>query len=121
SPLVQTAHLSAAPGAWSSLIGRRRSRMAVQLAQLRRGQTLDVPSHAAPSILLVLAGAAQVRGHPLGPLSLATLDPTADGQVTATRPATLLLWVAPSARPSLQEKKRQGAHDERPDVDDDEE
>ena len=100
SPLVQPADLFAGSGAWSSLIGRRRSRIAVHVAKLQRGQTLDVPSQAAPSILLVLTGAAQIRGHSLGPLSLATLDPTADGQVTATKPSTLLLCVAPNARPS---------------------
>ena len=108
SPLVQTVHLSAAPDAWSSLIGRRRSRMAVQVAKLRRGQTLDAPSHVAPSILLVLSGAAQVRGHALGPLALATLDPTADDQVTATRPATLLLCVAPRVRPSNEALQQTG-------------
>ncbi len=96
SPLVQTADACAVPGAWSSLIGRRRSRIAVHVAKLGRGQTVTVPCHDAPSILLILAGAAQVLGHPLGSLSLATLD-AADGQVTSTKPSTLLLCLAPNA------------------------
>jgi quercetin dioxygenase-like cupin family protein len=108
SPLVRTARVSSALGAWSSLIGRRRSRIGVQVAKLQCGQTLDVPNHAAPSILLVLAGAAQVRGHALGPLSLATLDPTADCQVTATKPATLLLCVAPRTRASNEALQQTG-------------
>lgn len=95
SPCVQPAHIVAAPGIWSSLLGRRRSRLAVHVATLQPGQALDVPRHGAPSILLVLTGAAHVLGHRLGPLSLATFDPTSDGHVTATKPLTLLLRVAP--------------------------
>ena len=100
SPLVQPVDLVAGPGAWSNFIGRRKSSIAVHVAKLQRTQTLDVPCQSAPSILLVLQGAAQVRGRSLGPLSLAMLDPTADGRVTATKPSTLLLCVAPNVRPS---------------------
>ena len=99
SPLVQPAHLSAAPGIWSRLIGKRKSRIAVHVAKLRRGQTLNVRRHDTPSILLVLAGGANVSGHTLGALSLATFGPAADAQITAIKPSTLLLRVAPNAGP----------------------
>ena len=107
-PLVQPAHLSAAPGTWSSLIGKRKSKIAVHVAKLRRGQTLSVRRHDTPSILLVLTGGAIVGGHTLGALSLATLDPAAAAQITAIKPSTLLLRVAPTARPSNQASQRTG-------------
>lgn len=100
SPLVQTAHLFGALGTWSSLIGKRKSRIAVHVAKLRLGQTLNVRRHDSPSILLVLTGAARVLGHALDPLSLATLGPATAGQITAIKPSTLLLRVAPNERPS---------------------
>ena len=99
SPLVQPAHLSAAPGIWSSLIGKRKSRIAVHVVKLGRGQTLNVPRHDMPSILLVLTGRANVGGHTLSALSLATLGPSAAAQITAIKPSTLLLRVAPNAGP----------------------
>ena len=95
SPGVHSAQRSAAFGAWSSLIGTRSSRIAVHVAKLRRGQTLDVRHEDTPSILLVLAGAPRVLGRTLGPLSLATIDPASAGQITAIEPETLLLSVAP--------------------------
>ena len=92
APLVQRTHFSATPGTWSSLIGKRKSWIAVHVAKLRRGQTLDVRD--GPSILLVLTGAAHVLGQELGPLSLATIGPATAGQITAIKPSTLLLRVA---------------------------
>lgn len=96
SPVVNPLRLSAAPGVWSRLVPRAKSRIAVHAARLRRGQTLHVGPREAPSILLVLAGAAHVLGQVLGPLSLATLAPAATGAITAIKPSTLLLRVAPS-------------------------
>jgi quercetin dioxygenase-like cupin family protein len=104
SPGVHSAHRSAAFGAWSSLIGTRKSRIAVHVAKLRRGQTLEVRRYDTPSMLLVLTGAARVLDHALGPLSLATLGPAVGqlrrgrlqaAQITALKPATVLLSVAP--------------------------
>jgi quercetin dioxygenase-like cupin family protein len=108
APLVQPARLSAAPGAWSNLIGKRKSSIAVHVAKLRRGQTLNVRRHDGPSILLVVTGAAHVLGHALGPLSLATLGPATAGQITAIKPSTLLVRVTAKARTSNQGLQRTG-------------